>query len=225
MNPMSEIVEKLKLDRYNACELLNCPESYRELFYTLNIQPDAGKFDLIFLFTTSKHEFASKILDVITSDILDMEGMLYVAYPKKGNKIYPDYVHRDEIFKMMKVDENTGFIADTDYKFNRMVGFDDTFTVLGIKHTQDKRTDTGPSHAATDYTDRIDEVMDLLSMDQEALTTYQELTPGYQRDWARHVLSTNSDATRAKRLDETVKILKAGFKSINLYKQAHKTVK
>lgn len=219
---MSNLIAKLKLDRYQSVGLINCPETYLKDFSTLNRKPGSQTYDLILLFTDSKSAFVNGITQVIHEGKLEKEGLLYIAYPKKGNSTYPDYVHRDEIFDLLDVDQETGFIQGTPYKFNRMVGLDDTYTVLGLKHTDETRSSTGPSQSVRDYLDRIDEVKELLQDKPEFLALFSALTPGYQRDWARHIFSTENPDTRAKRLEETARILSLGYKSLNLYRQAQK---
>ena len=65
---------------------------------------------------------------------LTPNGVLYVLYPKKGNKVYDQWIHRDAIFPSLDVDEETGFVGDTRMKFNKMFAFDDVFTCIGIKY-------------------------------------------------------------------------------------------
>ena len=76
---------------------------------------------------------------VIEGQHLVENGLLYVAYPKKGNKIYPTFVHRDEIFPTLQVNEADGYIKGSTLKFNRMVSLDETFTVVGMKNVLKKQ--------------------------------------------------------------------------------------
>ncbi len=43
-------------------------------------------------------EFKAVVMSVIQQQLLNKNGVLFVAYPKKGNKVYQTFVHRDEIF-------------------------------------------------------------------------------------------------------------------------------
>ena len=52
-----------------------------------------------------------------------------------------------------------------------------------------------------------------------AAKLYAELTPGYQRDWARYIYSAKQAATQEKRRTEMLDILGKGHKTKNLYQQ------
>ena len=51
----------------------------------------------------------------------------------------------------------------------------------------------------------------------DLLAIYKKLTPGYRKDWARFVYSAKQEATREKRRAEMRNILRAGYKSRDLY--------
>ncbi|MGG3640071.1 YdeI/OmpD-associated family protein [Bacillus gobiensis] len=48
---------------------------------------------------------------------------------------------------------------------------------------------------------------------------YNELTFGYQKDWARYVYSTKRKEAQEKRLLEMETIVGEGYKSIDLYRR------
>ena len=52
--------------------------------------------------------------------------------------MYPTFVHRDEIFPTLQVNEADGYIKGSTLKFNRMVSLDETFTVVGMKNVLKK---------------------------------------------------------------------------------------
>lgn len=91
--------------------------------------------ELIFLFATSLEAFKQEIHTIVNGNYLAVNGLLYVAYPKKGNSVYPAFVHRDKLFPELGVSEETGYIKNTSFKFNRMVSLDEIFTVVGIKNS------------------------------------------------------------------------------------------
>lgn len=62
-----------------------------------------------------------------------------MAYPKKGNKEYATYIHRDDLMQGLGADDE-GYIGSSDLKFARMVGLDDVFTVVGLK--EDSKIET-----------------------------------------------------------------------------------
>ncbi len=221
---MSEIVKKLRLDKFQDVVLVDCPVDKLIEFTELKRSEIQPKNKLIFVFVTSKQAFTTFIHNAIQKDLLENEGILYIAYPKKGNPVYPDFVHRDEIFGLLNVDED-GYIGTSTYKFNRMVGFDDVFTILGIKKTKRNQTTAKTSQSVGDYVEFIEPLRQLISTDTNLLETFDALTPGYKRDWARYVYSTASEATRAKRFSEMKEALGAGHKSITLYRAANKKIK
>lgn len=62
----------------------------------------------------------------------------------------------------------------------------------------------------------------LLENYPDELKFYLELTPGYQRDWARYVFSVKQQKTREKREAQMVEILSQGYKSVDLFRQKKK---
>jgi len=218
---MSEIVKKLRLDQFQDIVLIDCPADKIIEFTALKRSEIQLKNKLIFAFVTSKQTFVTFIQNTIRQDLLEDEGILYVAYPKKGNPTYPDFVHRDEIFGLLNVDGD-GFIGSSTYKFNRMVGFDEVFTILGIKKTKHGPSTSKASQSVGDYVEYQEPLRQLLSANTDLLDTFDALTPGYKRDWARYVYSAANETTRVKRFAEMKEALKAGHKSITLYRAANK---
>lgn len=146
------------------------------------------------------------------------KGYLFFAYPKKGNKRYDTFIHRDEIFPAMNVGED-GYVGDSDVKFSRMVGMDDVFTVVGLKREKKKaKKSSAASQCVADYKDNVKDVEQLLAEHPKELAFYQELTPGYQTDWARYIFSAKQQKTREKRQEQMVDVLSQGYKTIDLYR-------
>ncbi len=54
------------------------------------------------------------------------------------------------------------------------------------------------------------------------LKFFKELTPGYQRDWARYIFSAKQQSTQEKRKAQMVDILSQGYKSVDLFRQKKK---
>jgi hypothetical protein len=176
--------------------------------------------DALVTFTTSNAEFFTTLERLVKEDRCEEGGLLLIAYPKKGNPMYPEYVHRDEIFPKVKMDAD-GYIYDSPYRFNRMLGFDECFTLLEIKRVA-KRKPAKPSHVGSDYLKYIPEVEVMLKDDPDVLATYQSLSPSYRKDWAVYLFTTANDITRAKRFEELKSVIRAGFKNMTLYRQAQK---
>jgi uncharacterized protein YdeI (YjbR/CyaY-like superfamily) len=105
-----------------------------------------------------------------------------------------------------------------------MVGLDDIFTVVGLKdESKAKATNSSKtSQCVDDYIDLIPNVEMDLEDTPELLTIYKSLTPGYRKDWARHIYSAKQEATKAKRREEMKVVLGAGYKTLDLYRRDKK---
>lgn len=220
------IVEKLKLNKYSSIAITNLPDSEKAYFSNLKEYDsdfNKDKYDLIFTFVFNINGLKEAIIEIIKKDRLNNNGYLYIAYPKKGNKVYPDFVHRDEIFPSLNVDVNgDGYVGDSNIKFARMVSLDETFTIVGLKEAGSSKgkSSTASSQCVDDYVKYISEIEVYLSNNPVLSKFYKNLTPGYRKDWARYVYSAKQEATRKKRLSEMEMILSKGFKTKELYRQS-----
>ncbi|MED1472229.1 YdeI/OmpD-associated family protein [Bacillus salipaludis] len=66
----------------------------------------------------------------------------------------------------------------------------------------------------------VEDLKQYLSKNGELLEKYNQLTFGYQKDWARYVYSAKRKETQEKRLLEMETVLGEGFKSMELYRQS-----
>jgi hypothetical protein len=214
------IITKLKLDQYKNLAVMNQPDDY-EVFDGCQNEL-TGEHDAIFIFVETVEEMAGYTRMIIEGGQLLEKGYLFFAYPKKGNKRYETYVHRDEIFPAMKVGEG-GYVEGSDVKFSRMVSMDDVFTVVGLKREKKKtKKSSAASQCVADYEDNVGDVEGLLEGHPVELSFFKELTPGYRRDWARFLFSVKQEKTREKRREQMVDILSQGYKSVDLYRQKKK---
>ncbi|MFD2658248.1 YdeI/OmpD-associated family protein [Gracilibacillus thailandensis] len=214
------IINKLNLTKYKNIAVLNQPSDY-ELFDDYQTEL-TGDHDVIFIFVKTIDEMASHTRRIIKEEALVEKGYLFFAYPKKGNKRYDTYIHRDDIFPSLKVGED-GYVENSDVKFSRMVSMDDVFTVVGIKREKKKTNKSSKaSQSVADYEDNVKDVEEILGDFPNELKFYQDLTPGYQRDWARYIFSAKQQKTREKRQAQMVDILSQGYKSVDLYRQKKK---
>lgn len=221
--PMTKtIVEKLNLTKYKRAAVLNRPEGEDLLAGLEQADNELGEggYDLIFAFTLDMGALQSLVSRVIEGNALLPGGYLYAAYPKKGNKVYPTYIHRDSLFEGLGADED-GYIGTSSLKFARMVGLNDVFTVVGFKIEKRAPASSGkPSQSVGDYVARIPDIERDLQDAPELLAFYQSLTPGYKKDWARFVYGVVQEATRAKRREEMKHILGQGYKTADLYRRS-----
>ncbi|MDQ0231790.1 YdeI/OmpD-associated family protein [Metabacillus malikii] len=214
------IIDKLKLSKYKNMAVLNKPSDY-DLFngYKTSLTKE---HDAIFVFVETIEEMVKHTERIIKEEQLLEKGYLFFAYPKKGNKRYDTFVHRDEIFPAMKVAED-GYVQNSDIKFSRMVSMDDVFTVVGLKREKKKvKKSPAASQCVADYEDNVKDIEALLADHPNELTFYQNLTPGYQRDWARYIFSAKQKKTREKRQEQMVELLSQGYKSVDLYRLGKK---
>ncbi|MEK5257436.1 YdeI/OmpD-associated family protein [Paenibacillus sp. FSL F4-0125] len=219
------IVENLNLQKYDQVAVLDKPEGSDYLAELSDYDTSLnGAYDLIFAFVLDMSSLQELVNRVIEHQHLRKNGYLFVAYPKKGNKVYPTFIHRDDLLEGLGSDEN-GYIGESHIKFARMVGLDDVFTVVGLKEDAKGKgqLSNAPSQSVEDYISFIPNVEEDLKDTLDLLTIYQSLTPGYRKDWARYVYSAKQEATRAKRKEEMKMILRAGYKSRELYRQASST--
>ena len=217
---MMSIIDKLKLDTYKNLTVLNEPSDY-DVFHGYKTALSKNH-DAIFIYIETLDEMVHYTKRIINEQLLMEKGYLFFAYPKKGNKRYETYIHRDEIFPAMKVDED-GYIDESDLKFSRMVSMDDVFTVVGLKREKKKaKKSSASSQRVADYEEHVKDIEKILKNHPNELKFYQELTPGYQRDWARYIFSAKQQKTRDKRQAQMVDILSQGYKSVDLYRQNKK---
>ncbi|WP_127494927.1 YdeI/OmpD-associated family protein [Paenibacillus glycanilyticus] len=219
------IVEKLNLHKYKNTAILHQPEGSDALAglerYETELQ--AGRrYDLIFAFVLDMPSLQKLMSEITENNYLEEGGYLYAAYPKKGNKVYPTYIHRDSLFEGLSASEEDGYIGTSDVKFARMVGLDDVFTVVGFKSEARKKGSAAPkkpSQSVADYEALVSQVEQELQDHPEILAFFRSLTPGYRKDWARYVYSAVQEETRTKRKAEMKVILGEGYKSIDLYRR------
>ncbi|WP_078430780.1 YdeI/OmpD-associated family protein [Alkalihalobacterium alkalinitrilicum] len=214
------IINKLKLDKYTNMAVINQPSGY-DLFseYKSTL---SGEHDAIFIFVETVDKIVEHTQRIINEQQLLEKGYLFFAYPKKGNKRYNTFVHRDEIFPAMKVGED-GYVENSDIKFSRMVSMDDVFTVVGLKREKKKATkSSAASQCVADYEDNVQDVEKRLADHPKEQAFFQSLTPGYQRDWARYIFSAKQEKTREKRSQQMIDVLSQGYKTMDLYRSGKK---
>lgn len=217
------LAKKLMLDKFSKILLRNKPEGITELQgLSCDIIP-SGRYDLVFAFVFNLAQMENVIYQTDKDGLLNDGGYLYLAYPKKGNKAYPEHIDRDSILPHLGVNEDDGLVDGTMLRFSKMVSFNDVFTVVGLKRLA-KKTDPKSRISARvdDYIEKIPSLREALRSRPEILALYDALPRGYQKDWARQVYSAQTEATREKRLCEMADILAAGYKSKDLYRQGKK---
>ncbi|MUT68277.1 YdeI/OmpD-associated family protein [Paenibacillus sp. NEAU-GSW1] len=216
------VVEKLGLQKFSRKAVLDLPAGNDSLsgLEGFDTALKDGGYDLIFTFVLDMESLKGLVNRVISEERLNKGGYLFAAYPKKGNKVYDTFIHRDELMEGLGSDEE-GYVGASSIKFARMVGLDDVFTVVGFKEDAagKHKTSSKASQRVDDYVALIPNIEADLADEPALLAIYQALTPGYRKDWARYVYSAKQEETQDKRREEMKQILQAGYKSRELYRQ------
>ncbi|MGO0059099.1 YdeI/OmpD-associated family protein [Brevibacillus fluminis] len=226
MNSEKSIIDKLNLRKHPAKLILNKPADVTDfdaVEYDTTITNDP--YDVIVLFVFQLEEFTSNVQMIIDKQLVAEKGYVYFAYPKKNNPQYDQYIERDSFFQSVPVDED-GYIQGSSLKFAKMVSLNDVFTIIGLKAEgkKAKKTSAAPkSQCVDDYIEHVEEIRAFFQeRNKEILDKYNELTPGYQKDWARYVFSAKKKETQEKRLAEMETVLGEGYKTMDLYRRQKK---
>ena len=225
MNSPKGIMEKLNLGKHPAKLVINKPDDitdFDDVEYDSTIKKE--KYSLIFAFIFQLNDFSKYINLVNEKQLLDDNGYLYFAYPKKGNKKYEAHIDRDSVFEQVPMDEER-YVKDSIIKFSKLVSLNDVFTVMGFKSEPKKKAKTSnapKSQCVDDYIENIEDIKQYLNTNEETLEKFNNLTFGYQKGWARYVYSAKRNETQEKRLLEMKDIIVRGYKSIDLYRNISK---
>lgn len=221
------LYKKLKIDKFNKIILINKPKEITPFdgmdeishFDLGNVDNKTEISDLIISYVYSLEAMKNIIMEIKNKSILNKNGQIYLIYPKNKNKLNHEPIGRDSIFPYLEVDEDSGFVKNTEYKFNKMVALDENYTLIGLKHDSKivNKSKKYPSQRVDDYVDFVDKIEEFLREYPIQLEFYKSLTPGYKKDWARYIFSARTEATVEKRKDEMVRILGEGFKTKQLY--------
>ncbi len=216
------LFKKLKMAKFQDITLMK-PAREKSVFD--HFPQNAFPADLIVGYVYHLEEMKELIFRVFNEKLLKPNGHLYLMYPKTKNKLGYEAVGRDSIFPFLKVDRDNGYVEGTTIKFNRMNALDDHYTLLGLKYTKEveERSASKSSQKVADYVDQVSDVKTYLEAYPKEKAFFEQLTPGYQRGWARYIYSAKTKATQEKRQTEMLDILKAGFKSRELYRASLKS--
>lgn len=109
---------------------VNVPLKYQSVFFALK-PPSTHPYKRVVMFTNTLEEMIMGI--VVYEHQLDENGLLIFIYPKLKNTLGVEGIHRDSIFPYLQVNEQTGFVKNGTLKFNRLLKFDDDYTLVTLK--------------------------------------------------------------------------------------------
>lgn len=222
---MNEL-ERLGFTKHDNIAVEHLPAELEAQFSQLHIQPEATTAtDLLVLFGFSVPQIKTALARIADAHSLTENGTIYLLYPKMASKRYPG-VNRDALFNGLSVNEDTGEVAATGLKFSRMRSFNADFTMVDLKWlASSPRPRTTPSQRVADYVERIPELQSRLqhtSGQQRAATFFEQLTPGYKREWARYIYAPVREATQTSHFEQMLTALNAGAPNWETYQKQQK---
>ena len=155
--PENNIIGKFKLAGYEKRLFLGKPAEVHELDeLSFDTEVIEEHYEVILAFVYTLEEMAAIINRVVRGQLLQAKGLLYLIYPKKGNKLYPQSIGRDSIFPYLGVSDETGYVGETGMKFNNMASFNEHLTIIGIRYLPDRpAAPNRPSQRVADYAGHV----------------------------------------------------------------------
>lgn len=97
-----EGIRKLKLEKYPVLHLDDRVKELAAFRDTLSVE--VAPYDALVTVVLDLKGMEMALRTVSKGEALKDEGMLFMLYPKKGNKHYESFIHRDHIFKSIPVE-------------------------------------------------------------------------------------------------------------------------
>lgn len=204
-----KLCKKLRLDKFKDIAYIGKSKEespFNSMEYAENLREST---DLAIFYVYSLEEM-KKAIDFMNEQSFEEGGIIYLCYPKMKNTLEHDGISRDDIFPYLDVDDETGFIKDSNFKFNKMVAVDENYTLVAVKKDEKRRhaKSSAPSGRVADYIQYIPAIESHLQDTTDLLEKFNALTDGKKREWARHIYSARTEPTRVKRYRELEKKLK-----------------
>lgn len=190
------------------------PNQYKELFNSSETltMPYQNIVSFILTLEDLKNE-----LFLANQTLCDF-GFIYICYPKLRNRLNIQGIHRDHLFSYLGVDRNTGYVSETMMRFNQMRSFDEDYSTIIFKKDLKMKERPKTSQRVNDYLVYLDELKNILKP-YKCYDFFNQLTTGYQKNWARYIFSAKTKETKEKRIQETIELLNQKIKSKNLIKK------
>lgn len=205
---MSDLTKKLHITNKASRVMYNTSMLSLELSEIGDVAQEFDglqQYDAIFAHTYTLADMKMIAFEVFENKCLNEEGVLFFLYPKKGNKAGLDFIHRDDILPYLNVDMDLGVIPGTNLYFNKMVSLNEVFTIVGMKNLKNPpRSKNTASGRVGDYVHYIPQIEEKLASLSEK---FKALTPGKQREWARHIYSAMTEVTQNERFNQLIETL------------------
>ena len=198
-----KLFKKLRLDKFNTISYIGKAKE-ESPFDSMGYKSSVKGSDLLIFYVYTLEEMKQAIDKVADTKGFVEGGIIYLCYPKTTNKLGHESIGRDDIFPYLNVDEDTGFVEGTDFKFNKMLAIDENYTLVAVKkdsQRKDKKT-KAPSARVDDYIAYIPEIEDYLKSKSDLMDKFDALTYGKKKAWARHIFSARTEKTKVKRFLE-----------------------
>lgn len=134
------------------------------------------------------------------------------------------YKLKNKVNKALGINRNEIMNLGLEYQLDacRLINMSEDLSCMGFRSLEVSKNiqKSRPSQCVNDYVDKIKDVAS--SLREDARIIYLQLTPGYQKDWARYIFSAIQEKTRINRIALANKVIIAGYKSLDKYKSSTK---
>lgn len=214
------IIKKLRLNSYKNISIIKKSKDKKTIFDKYKFKLDKSeKLDLAIAYVYTLEEMKKIIINSYKTEKIRESGSLYLIYPKNKNKLEYIPIHRDSIFPYLEVNEEDGYVKNTQYKFNMMVSLDENYTLIGLKYLLKTKNKKIKKISSIEYVEKIIDIENYLKNFEEEYEFFKEIAQGYKKNWAVYIYSAKTEKTIQKRLEEMKKILKNKYKSKQLYQK------
>jgi hypothetical protein len=215
------LIKKLHLKPGMRFIATNAPEGFRRTLGSLpggatQEQTLRGAFDLILLFVSSKKELKSQWAKALSS--LKPDGLLWVAYPKKGSGIPSDLTAMSGVWE--------GSI-DSEWQPVSMIAVDEHWSATRFKHApelkqrrvrrQVEMTHDSDGTLCIDRKNRViaapKDLRQLLNKNAKAASFLDSLSFTNKREYVAWVIDAKRPETRSQRLEQAIEKLRARKKN------------
>jgi hypothetical protein len=215
---VQNLLEKLQLKDEKNLLIQGLPSSiekqFSKLSFAKNLTPllKSKKIDFSLVFAVNEKQLNAILAEVIPA--LNEDGKLWVAYPKSTSKIVTD----------LNRDASWAYLGNCGFTSVRQIGLDHVWTAM--RFNRENTTPVEKEVAAftkenpapgVNYEDRTIVVPDDLAAElkkhKTAMQFFEQLSFTNKKEYVQWIVGAKKEATREKRLKETLDRLKASKKN------------